>query len=196
MRTSGIQTMASVIFRAASDQDVPAIAALHAESWRSTYRGVFRDAFLDGDVHEERRATWAKRLASPVDGQIVLLCTEQDLLRGFLCAYAQADAGWGAFIDNLHVVPESKGSGIGTRLLHMAANWADTKRPELPPYLWVVQENVAAQRFYSRRGADQRETVILENPCGGSAKYVRYAWEDPAHMITQCATPGARRSGG
>ena len=38
----------------ANMEDAPAIAALHSESWRSAYRGLVPDAFLDGPVIDER----------------------------------------------------------------------------------------------------------------------------------------------
>jgi hypothetical protein len=38
----------TVRIRVADSSDAPAIAALHAESWRRHYRGAYSDAFLDG----------------------------------------------------------------------------------------------------------------------------------------------------
>jgi hypothetical protein len=37
-------------FRAGGPGDAPAVAGLHADSWRRHYRGAFSDAFLDRDV--------------------------------------------------------------------------------------------------------------------------------------------------
>ena len=42
--------------------DAAAIATLHAESWRTAYRGLVPDAFLDGPVVEDRMHLWRKRL--------------------------------------------------------------------------------------------------------------------------------------
>ena len=39
--------MAAMQYRTASADDVAAIAGLHAESWRQTYRGMMSDAYLD-----------------------------------------------------------------------------------------------------------------------------------------------------
>ena len=41
-------------FREATRADAMAVARLHAESWRVHYRGAYRDAYLDGDVVEDR----------------------------------------------------------------------------------------------------------------------------------------------
>ena len=54
----------SVSFRQAVAADAEGIAALHADSWRRFYRGVYSDEFLDGDVLADRREVWASRLAT------------------------------------------------------------------------------------------------------------------------------------
>ncbi len=176
--------------RAASRGDVPALAELHAASWRRTYRGVFRDAFLDGPVVEDRRRVWTDRMENPDARQLVLVGTVEGAVQGLVCAYAEADVGWGVFIDNLHVAAPSQGTGLGSALLRAAAEWACRQRPHLPPYLWVLAPNLAAQRFYEARGATRREAVVRENPGGGTATYLRHVWTDPAQMAARC---GERR---
>ncbi|MBV9411286.1 MAG: GNAT family N-acetyltransferase, partial [Acidimicrobiia bacterium] len=42
--------MTDVRCRVATIDDVEAIAALHADSWRRNYRGAYLDSYLDGDV--------------------------------------------------------------------------------------------------------------------------------------------------
>lgn len=131
---------------------------------------------------------WTERLASPREPQLVVVGTDGGTVRGFVCAYAQGDAGWGVFIDNLHVAASHHGTGVGTSLLHVVARWANRERPGEPPYLWVLEPNRSAQRFYERRGAVQREATVRENPGGGGATYLRYAWPRPAAMLaSSCA---------
>ena len=52
----------STLYRAATYEDRVTIAALHADSWRVTYRGVYRDEFLDRDVLQDRIGVWEGRL--------------------------------------------------------------------------------------------------------------------------------------
>ena len=180
--------MTDAIYRVASMKDAAAIAALHTASWRTTYRGVFRDEFLDGPIDEERRATWSARLNAASAEQLVVVATIRDRVEGFVCAYAHGDAGWGVFIDNLHVASSFQGAGLGTGLLRCVATWAATARPGASPYLWVLEPNVRAQRFYERRAALRRESVVRENPGGGTATYLRYAWLDEAQMAAWCGS--------
>ena len=57
----------------ASPQDIRSIALLQAQSWRATYRGALRDAYLESDVVAERRAVWEERLRAPAANQYVLV---------------------------------------------------------------------------------------------------------------------------
>jgi GNAT superfamily N-acetyltransferase len=49
--------------RAAAIHDARAIAEVHVESWKSTYRGIFPDQLLDGLSVEARECGWRDLLA-------------------------------------------------------------------------------------------------------------------------------------
>jgi len=74
--------------RSATAADAPAIAALHAASWRYTYRGTMSDEYLAGDVVSERLAVWTGRLNAPSPRQYVVIAESNDRVVGFACAYA------------------------------------------------------------------------------------------------------------
>jgi GNAT superfamily N-acetyltransferase len=57
------------------------------------------------------------------------------------------------WIDQLYVLPEAQGRGVGTELLQVAQSFFDRL------HLWTFQRNVQARRFYEARGfALVRET--------------------------------------
>src|SRR5579864_8760748 len=85
----------SMHYRVATYTDRLAIVTLHAESWRHTYRGSYRDEFLDGPVFDDRKAVWEKRLAQPPANQFVVVAEEQGDIVGFACAYGHDDPRWG-----------------------------------------------------------------------------------------------------
>src|SRR6267142_2654507 len=78
--------------------------------------------------------------------------TEMELV-GFACAFPDEHPTYGAYLDNLHVVPQRTGQGIGRRLLSAVAErlLADERRGGL--YWWVIEQNIRARRFYSQAGA-------------------------------------------
>jgi GNAT superfamily N-acetyltransferase len=174
-----------MIYRKATGNDTEKIALLHAQSWQQHYRGILSDKFLDGDVGENRLATWESRLQHPAENQYVILAEEKDILCGFACVFADDDPLWGALLDNLHVVATKKGQGIGTKLLKLAAQWAYHRNPATNFYLWVFEKNSSARRFYEGLGAVNYEVVSHENPGGGSANACRYVWTDVRKLLIE-----------
>ena len=164
--------------RPATAADAAAIARLHAESWRLTYRGILPDAYLDGPIAEERLGLWTARLALPAAQRPFVLVAESAELAGFVCVLRNADAGWGLCLDNLHVLPRFRSKGLGRRLFAEAVRWAVATAPGKPLHLWVFEANRDAARFYERLGGEAVETCIKEAVAGMPARSVRYAWRD------------------
>lgn len=169
---------AGLALREAVRGDAEAIARLHAESWRTAYRGLYSDEFLDSDVFEDRRRVWLDRMASPPDEMYVLLAVEGPALLGFACSFGREDARWGTLLDNLHVRPDLHRQGIGRQLLVESARWSLERYPEAPFHLWVLEGNSRARAFYDRLGGVPVERSVDEPPGGGSLASWRYAWED------------------
>jgi GNAT superfamily N-acetyltransferase len=166
--------------RIAKPDDAKAIARLHAESWRTAYRGMYSDTYLDGPVDKDRRKVWKKRFKAPAENQYVLLAVENDRLLGFVCAYGNSDERWGTLVDNLHVRPGEHRRGIGRALLAASAHWSRERYPTALLHLFVLDGNANARRFYERLGGQAIESHTFEPPGGGTALSWRYAWQGPA----------------
>lgn len=157
--------------------DLEAIARLHALSWQASYRGMLRDSYLDGPIFEERLASWNQRLLNPRSGDIGLLAISETKPIGFTFACVAHDARWGTFLENLHVMPEERGKGVGTKLLRALTNSLLHQGYEEGMYLWVFEANHRARQFYERLGAKAIERAVINAPGGGMVAEWRYAWE-------------------
>ncbi|MFC9692223.1 GNAT family N-acetyltransferase [Kribbella sp. NPDC056951] len=172
-------------FRVATVDDAEQVAALHADSWRRHYRGAYADTFLDGDIESERRKVWTERLAVPARTE-TMLAEESGQLIGFVHVMLDKDPQWGSLVDNLHVRTARRRSGIGGRLLRHAASAVEQRAATRAMYLWVLEQNVAAQGFYRANGGDAVETAPVPPPGGdpsrlnGSPACLRIAWADVA----------------
>lgn len=165
-------------YRPATAADAEAIARLHADSWRRTYRGMYSDEFLDGDLVGERLSVWGPRLESPPGNQYVCLAEADGALAGFVCGYADDDPQWGSLIDNLHVSFDHRRRGIASELMRRAADWFASNASTLAFYLWVLEDNSPAQRFYETLGARHAETITAPLQSGNPGRSCRYVWRD------------------
>jgi GNAT superfamily N-acetyltransferase len=158
--------------------DASAIAALHAESWRTAYRGFLPDEFLDGPVIADRLRVWTARMPAPdPHRRLVLKAVSENTLVGFACVLLDAEPAWGALLDNLHVTPTLRGRGIGTRLFADARHWVAGAAPGQRLHLTVIEANVAARRFYDRQGGLVVDRQVVEVVPGTRLPVLRYAWE-------------------
>jgi len=116
--------MDSIVFRLAVQSDLYRIASLHTESWRSSYRGILPDTYLDREIAEEREQLWKARFSKlGIDRRYVLLAEINMKLIGFVCVLLDEEPAWGACLDNLHVCPELKGQGLGRQLFVRGTRW-------------------------------------------------------------------------
>jgi GNAT superfamily N-acetyltransferase len=165
--------------RAAGFADAVAIAQLHTHSWQTAYRGILRDDFLEGPLAENRRMLWHARLSDCERAdQFVLVDAQAGVIRGFACAFLDADPQWGCLVDNLHVVPDLKGQGLGRQLMTAVAErvWRSNRSSRL--HLWVYEQNLAARRFYERLGGVINERNAELALDGTQVNAVRYGWSD------------------
>lgn len=176
---------ARVVLRRAAPGDAGSVARLHADSWRRHYRGAYADTFLDGDVESDRLQVWAERLSAPEATASTILAEDEGRVVGFVHVIFDDDAQYGSLIDNLHVAFDRKRAGIGTQLMSQAAA-AVLGREAGGLYLWVFEQNTAAQTFYEARGGrptGRRRVSDTAEQLNGSPVVLRYAWSDPAILI-------------
>ena len=167
--------------RVATATDADVIAALHAASWRSEYRGILKESTLGPSLGAERRAHWRAKLAAMGPDDAVLIA---DGL-GFIAAWCTGDAGFGAYLDNLHVHPERRGGGLGRRLLGAAMRRV-AGRGESRVYLWVFDANIRTIDFYRRLGGEIVEHGFDEID-GLKVPQSRIVWRDTLRLAEACA---------
>lgn len=160
--------------RLADAGDAEAVAMLHARSWRSAYRGIYPDAYLDGELDEDRRRLWTARLGG--GGFRVLVAEDGATLLGFAGFAPDPHPDWGVLLDNFHVDPDRKGLGIGRILFAAGAGDVLARDTETGIHLFVYAANAAACRVYDRLGG--RVVERLDDPPGGlpGQAELRYHW--------------------
>jgi ribosomal protein S18 acetylase RimI-like enzyme len=181
-----------VQLRFAAAADAHSVAALHAESWQHHYRGAYADDYLDGDVLADRLVLWTRQLSRPAVEHRTIVAQHREDVVGFAHTVLDDDAVYGALLDNLHVAYALKGQGIGTALLSATASAViDGPCASRGLYLWVLEQNTAAQGFYEARGGKQVGRRRVAPPGGdparlnGAPEAFRYVWPDPSVLLIE-----------
>ena len=185
----------TIVLRPATRRDADVIAALHADSWRRSYRGAYSDSYLDGDVLGDRRAVWAARLAADAADRRTIVAESGGRVAGFAHVVLDDHPVWGALLDNLHVVHDRKRQGIGALLLDQVARTVVEARPASRLFLWVLEQNESAHAFYESLGGRCVERELVSGVDGDASRLtgapwcLRYVWFEPALLIRLAERP-------
>lgn len=153
--------------RRAVPADSEGIADVHVRTWQHAYRGLMPQDVLDGLDIGERAERWRRILTGEIgeargsnwvatdDGQVIGFSTSGP---------ARDDAPPHPHeLYALYLAPERHGSGAAEPLIRAAIE-------DHPAYLWVLNGNARAIRFYEKAGfaldgavkRDDRGHVVLE----------------------------------
>lgn len=196
---TGTGSASTICIRRARPADAPAIGAVHAETWRSTYAGVLPDAYL--------AALSAQRLGCAYERAIL------DRSHGHAVFVAVASAGaWGGEgapavvgfasggrarrpglaegeIETLYLLEDFHERGVGRRLMRaMAAHLhAIGCRSAM---LWVLRDN-PTRWFYERLGGRlaAREVICF---AGREVEQHAMVW-DPIEALLAATAPAQER---
>ena len=153
--------------RFATQADSESIADIQVESWRDTYSANLPADYLAGPIADDLRNHWNEW---DVNADDVVLVVEDERILGFIAIWCRPDP----FVDNLHARPYHRSAGLGAKLLQTAFREL-VERGHETAYLWVVESNVAAIRFYERLGGSITERA-LKNLLGHDVPNLKIQW--------------------
>ena len=160
------------------------IAELHTESWRTAYAGIMPADYLDGPLLAINLELWQARIDSEryLNGgpPSCLLVAEGGDQEVTAFAYLTPQRDDRILLDNLHVRPGSKRSGIGSRLMGRGLGWAAEHHPDQPVYLEVLRDNTPARAFYERMGGSTSRAYVERFHAGFELDMLEYTWSPAA----------------
>ncbi|MBB6283715.1 GNAT family N-acetyltransferase [Geobacillus subterraneus] len=166
------------MIRKADLTDAPAIAAVHVESWKTTYRGIVPDAYLETLAVEEKQTLWEKGLSQ--SDHSVFVAEENGRVVGFVSGGRnRASDGPAAQYDGelyaVYLLKEAQGKGLGRQLVQaLARDLAQNGIHSL--VVWVLADN-PSRGFYERLGGKKLAEERVE--IGGKALWEWcYGWQD------------------
>lgn len=171
--------------RPAGPEDVPSVARVHVDTWRTAYRGILPDDYLEGlsyADHERRRREWMEK-----NPQTFTLVAEEDGIVGFADAGPERknDPDFEGELYAIYVLGSTQRRGIG-RALFDAVLRGLLDRGWSSMLVWVLREN-PWRRFYEKHGGAVVRRGKIE--LGGKLlDEVGYGWRD---LKSHVATPAA-----
>ena len=163
--------------REATTDDIDGIAYVHAQSWKTTYRGILSDKFLDQITVEGRRKLWIRNFASPNKDEVMYVAEDEaGQIIGFANGGAcKESAIYDAELYALYLLKEYQRKGIGKLLIRsVVQNLIEKQYSSF--MTWVLAGNPAID-FYYRLGGESvaRKEITIGNE---RLEEVKIGWKD------------------
>ena len=163
-------------------QDATAIAHVHIDTWRTTYRGIVTDEYLSNMSYDRGKRVWETTLQDPKTQSVFVAEDEQNRIVGFAtCGAAREERRtFDGELYAIYVLQTMQGKGIGRRLVLSATH--DLKdRGSHSMLVWVLAEN-PFKRFYEELGGEQfttKDAVVG----GKTLKELGFGWKNLDSLI-------------
>ncbi len=163
--------------RQATPQDARAIAEVHVDAWRSTYKGIVSDEFLENLSYEKRESQWKARFSDGNNAPLVhVVENEYSNVVGFAaCGPGRTkELDFDGEIYAIYIAQQHQRKGYGRELIKASVSaLADSGINSMA--IWVLEENLPSRRFYESMGG-----VVVERKMiaigGVDLLEVAYGW--------------------
>jgi len=139
--------------RSAAHEDAQAIGTIHAESWKTTYKGIVHQSFLDSIDVQKRILGAENRIKNPLTDCLVLIETTSSQIIGFAdvgpCREKNVDADGELYA--IYLLQEYQNLG-GGKILFQACLSAAKQRNYTKMMVSVLEENTPSRKFYEKMG--------------------------------------------
>lgn len=170
--------------RKATLEDSPAIAKVHVDSWRTTYKGIIPQSFLDKLDYNHRNELWIKNISNPLN-QVFVALNDDEQVVGFATGSkreknTEANA---ADLTSIYLLEQWQGFGLG-KLLLKAVMEDLYEKGFTKAYVEVLAEN-KTRAFYQYYGATyvKTEKLIIAGDILDEEIYVWNSVEAVLHKI-------------
>ncbi len=171
--------------REAVPDDIPGIARVHVDTWRTAYPGIVPAEALAGLSYERSESRWREHLFLEGSGRFVYVAEDAGRIVGSGSGGPERDGmpGYDGELYGLYVLAAYQRQGIGRELVQTVAGRlvADGLNSMI---LWVLRDNRKARAFYEAMGG----VLAGEKPIaigGADLVEVAYAWRELRALIPE-----------
>lgn len=144
-----------MIIREANYNDALSIAKVHIDTWRTAYKGIVSDEYLNKMDYDAREKRWQKTIgeASKAGKYIFVAEDEEAGVVGFASCGLERDGDklYKGELYAIYIIKEYQNRGIGKLLFNSVVNkFAQLKIDSM--LIWALESNCTACRFYEANG--------------------------------------------
>lgn len=142
------------MIRSAIVDDAKQIAKVRIDTWRTAYKGMLSEEYLNSMDYEEREKKFRKFLEENNQNKFINVYEDvkTNEVVGFIWfGIPREDLEFDSEIYALYVYDSFQKQGIGKQLINFAiGKFKEMGREKM--ILWAIKENLNARKFYERMG--------------------------------------------
>lgn len=136
------------------------IAQVHIDSWKTTYRGIVPQDYLDRLDYEIREQQWRSNIAV---SQVFIAETEDKQVAGFSTGGKERTGNYGDAVGEVYAIyllQEYQGRGFGKQLIKPIID--NLQQQEMDELIILALEDNPACGFYSNLGGKAIDQLDIE----------------------------------
>ncbi len=171
-----------MVIREANLADVSAIAKVHVNTWRTTYRKIMPEDFLANLSYEKRETGWIQILSNTAQDNFTYVAEDVEQIVGFANGGLErtGDPVYKGELNAIYILEKYQRQGIGHNFVSIVA--ARLVQAGISSMLvWVLADNPAC-RFYENLGGQKVKEKQMDRG-GVQLVEVAYGWTDTRSLI-------------
>lgn len=167
-----------VIIRQAKLEDAWGIAKVHVKSWRTTYKGIIPDTYLDALTYEQKLDNWRMhmRMTNAFNRHVYIAEDSNRQIIGFIYGGLNDENNdFHGKIFSMYLLKEFQRKGIGRLLLKtMVEKFISLEINTV--MVWVLRDNPSCH-FYEYFGGI-KIAEVLESRGGKNLRKIAFGWKN------------------
>lgn len=172
-----------MLIREARVTDVIAMAKVHVDSWRTTYKDILPDDFLANLSYERSAERFVELFRSRTREELIYLAEENTMnIAGFAVGGRERSGStlYRGEVYATYLLKEYQRKGIGSELFKAIAR--GLHRHDIDSLIvWVLADNPACH-FYEAMGGKQVDEKLI-NLGGQQLKEIAYGWQELTSLV-------------
>lgn len=151
--------------------DLEAVSNVYEESWKYAYNGIIPQSYLDSIP----KGKWRQSLDNDTRHSLIMLDGDKIIgTSSFGASRFEDMVGYGEII-SIYFLPEYIGKGYGRQLLQAAVDGLK-QMGCCDIFLWVLEDNLRAIRFYEHFGFKPSGKYLNDNIGGKDLTEIQYVY--------------------